>query len=685
MVRACGGRSTHPALDQLSFEATSIGDLPPEPGTLFVALREGGQDDHVLVEPSLRAGSGLALVAEDWPGLKTLAPPLRRRAVVVDDTLGAYRSLAAFMRSRFAFPVVAVGGSCGKTTTKDLLAALLSSGPRRVSKTPQTMNGFSGLPYTLCQRQHNRAEPPDVLVVEIGIDRLGAMQEHLALVAPDMALLSALGPEHLAGLGSERQAADEELQLLAPGKGRRRVWQAAEAGIAERLDTACAGDVLVWGRGQLDISHWQERGLDLLSFRALAQGTAASEVELCWVASGGGGFTQRFVVPAPGLHNIANFALAAGAACGLGCGPDELREGLARYRPPAARLQPYALANGATLVDDSYNASPASVAAALQLLGAPAWRHRPKTLILGDMLDLGADSERYHRCLAEPLVALEPEQLLLVGEGTRALAEELVAEDSVAEATTFRGELRHLTMSSAEDLGGLLEHVRSRALSGRVLLVKGSRGMGLERVVQRLEQLSGQQLPLQERQVRCTVVGMRHHRLTAELVAAALGVSGSHAEIETLSLEALRAGRVASAPVVLFSDFEPDGCAPDGPELALARLAQPILQLEPGGCAILNAGDEVAELLAEIVPKGVRLVRFGGGAAAGLHGGEHGDLLELAVASGGEDAKTAALAALAVANCLGEPRALAVRAVAGGLLDAAIAHFAQASRSCAEY
>ncbi len=664
IVSACGGRCGHPHLDQVRIEAASVGDRPPQPATLLVALREGDRDGHPLVEPSLRAGSSLAVVAEDWPGLDALAPPLRARCVIVHDTLVAYRSLAAFMRSRFEFPVVAIGGSCGKTTTKDLLAALLGGGGRRVSKTPQTMNGFSGLPFTLCQQEHNRARLPDALVVEIGIDRPGAMQEHLALVAPDVVLLTALGPEHLAGLGSERCAIEEEKRLLGRIDGRRRIWQLADAEIAGALETAGLetaqpGDVLVCPRGQLEVPVWTRRGVDVLTFETLASGTAASEVELCWSKAGGDGFEQRFVVPSPGPHNVANFAVACGAACGLGRNAEELQEGLRGYRPAPGRLQAATLSSGGTLLDDSYNASPASVQAALEVLGTSAWRHRPKIVILGDMLDLGEAAPVYVQRLAEPLSALAPQQLLLFGDGLRALKEALLTAG-------YCGSVHHV--STDGDPRALLEHLDHAELADAVLLVKGSRGMRLERVVEQL-QTSRRVADSDSRSARrrCCVMGMRQQRLVGELVAAALGLYGSSA-VEVLSLEALRRGRAASAQVVVFTDFDSTACAPESPELALARFAQPIMQLTPGGCAILNSTDPAAALLAEIVPSGVELVRYEQALSVQQ---VTGAAVESAATAGPDWQNTAVAAALAVGDWFGEPRSSVATAVSGALLDLA--------------
>src|SRR6185295_1958257 len=174
VVEACDVRDATPAILAATFTGIAFDDAPPREGDLFVALCEEGFDGHDHVERALASGAAAALVAATWEAPASV----RDRCLVVADPLVAFRRLAASLRKRFSFPVVAVGGSNGKTTTKDMIAALLGA-----AKTPESMNGWTGIPIALTQRGLEGAR---ALVVEIGIDAPGAMAEHVALVDPDI-------------------------------------------------------------------------------------------------------------------------------------------------------------------------------------------------------------------------------------------------------------------------------------------------------------------------------------------------------------------------------------------------------------------------------------------------------------------------------------------------------------------
>ena len=392
-----------PGVARVEIAGISVGDRDPRSDELFVALREGGFDGHRSVGAALLSGAPIALVAADWEGLAELPSEQRTRCLVVADTQTAFRSLAAFLRKRYAGPVVAVGGSNGKTTTKDMIAALLGGPDRRVLATPETMNGWTGLPVTLTQRELTAARPPDAIVVEVGIDATGAMKHHAALVDADIAVLTALGPEHLTGLGSEEGVVEEERQLFASSARLRRVFFAEDPKIAALMDGAREGDVVVCASSRS--AEHAGRGLALLAYDVTRLEPASSVVTIAWQPAGAPAIAweRAFDVPMPGRHNADDFALAAAVASALGRGPDDLARGWGTFTAPSMRCDVQELPNGAVLVDDAYNASPSSMHAALELLEADAWRDRPKILVLGDMLELGAESERYHLALCDRL------------------------------------------------------------------------------------------------------------------------------------------------------------------------------------------------------------------------------------------------------------------------------------------
>lgn len=468
-------------LSSLQIVGVKADGARPEPDELFVALREPAYDfdGHDWVVPYLQSGAALALVSADWPLLPTLPPPLRQRCIVVSDSLRAFRLLAARLRRRFPFPVIAVGGSNGKTTTKEMIAALLAAPGFRVTRTRDNLNGYTGIPLTIAQREHTRAVPPHALVVEIGIDAPHAMAQHAALVDPDVAVLTSLGPEHLCGLGTWEAAVAEELRLFDASSTLRRIFQCRDIKLREQLRTARRGDIIV-----CDDELWPElsalealpREVAALRYRVFATDPLTSDVELRYFANPHESPTWRDTlhVPMPGRHNADNLAAAFAAALAIGRAPDDLLRGWPGFQPPAMRCQPIPLPDGGILIDDSYNASPLSMTAALAMLESPKFATRRKVLFLGDMLDLGASSRSWHLALCEPLRALKNAQLFLFG-------------DAMCDVHSALGDLPSIMLSlpTAADPRAFLEHPAA-SFADCVVLIKGSRGMRLDRVVDAL-------------------------------------------------------------------------------------------------------------------------------------------------------------------------------------------------------
>jgi UDP-N-acetylmuramoyl-tripeptide--D-alanyl-D-alanine ligase len=590
LLGATGGRAE--GIDEVELDAITIGDLQPAPGQLYVPVQED-VDGHAFVRVALERGVSLALVRDGWDGLAGLPPALAARCVRVPDPLAAFRALAAFLRRRFSFPVLAIAGSNGKTTTKELCAALVAKAGLPVSKTPETMNGFTGVPFSLCRPAHRADAPPAALVLEIGVDAAGAMAEHAALAAPDVAAITALGAEHLAGLGSIERAAEEELALFAQ-PGVRRVFQLAEPRM--RWSDAREGDVLVSPQPL-------EHHASVLHYEVACSSPRAVELALTWRPSRGEPWRGLVAAPVGGAHNAANLALAFAAVLATVPVEPSALAGWLPFRAPGMRCQVEDLPGGAILVDDAYNASPESLRAAVELLDAPMWRHRDKCLVLGDMLDLGVESARYH---AEAAARVPPgARVVAVGEAMRA---------------ALPGAPGFVADAPAEAIVAALAPP-----PGAVVLVKGSRGVRLERVCAALRSAP----PRGEPEV--VVVG-HDAPVAARIVAAAIG---AHAI-------ALAGDELAAAPacsVAVLTRFVVEG--PE-PERQLALVAQPFLRLRPGGHAVLNADDEASALLAEVIPSGVAITRYTKSDAADeIVDGVRADLV------------TPVLAALAGARALG--------------------------------
>ncbi|MCM2279772.1 MAG: UDP-N-acetylmuramoyl-tripeptide--D-alanyl-D-alanine ligase [Oligoflexia bacterium] len=432
-----------------------------QPGCVFVALPGEKFDGHTFIQTAISQGARAVVCRRGYP----TTPSASALYFMVDDTLAAYRRLAAAWRREFSVPVIAVAGSVGKTTTKEILAALLRGRWKNVLKTEGSQNGFVGIPMTLLELrpEHGAA------VIEVGIDEIGAMAQHMEIVGATVSVLTAIGPEHL-----------EKLQDIPT--------VAREEGIALTAVAQAGGSVVInlddpWIRPfSLTLRTLKKQVFSLpvdLPAEAIARlpkeaviGTAnrdATEVEIL-----GGGMTgERFTLPLPGLHNARNFLAAVAVARHLGLSTQEIRKGLATFQGAEGRSQIRELPGKTFVLCDYYNASPASMAAGLELLTQVAGRATPpapRWACLADMLELGPDEERFHRELADKLVALGIEHVLLFGPRMAALADELGNRGFKGEAIHFPGQRE------------LAAHLLSGIAPGDAILIKGSRGMKMEEI-----------------------------------------------------------------------------------------------------------------------------------------------------------------------------------------------------------
>jgi UDP-N-acetylmuramoyl-tripeptide--D-alanyl-D-alanine ligase len=399
-------------------------------GDLFVALRGSARDGHDFV-PGLVA-SGVCCIIERGAAarLGLDAALVSGQVLEVEDTHAAHREIAGLFRRRFRGPVVGIGGSSGKTTAKEFTAALLAA-RFRVAKTQASQNGELGIPKTMEQLRPRI----DLAVIEIGIDAPGDMVRHAALVAPDIAVLTSIGEEHLNLLGSIEGVFREEVVLFDRVRERGGVCFApADDPWLARL------------KGQSGVSMVPSDPRDI-----------HSELD-------------------PPLRNPyvrRNAALACAVAVHLGLRPDEIAGVLEALAPPKGRGGEYRLDGGTILLLDHYNANPSSMRAGLAAAQACAREAGlPLHLVLGDMLDLGARTRALHEALVPDLQQSGAQRLWLVGEEMSRLASHLAEPESGLRTFADSG----VAAAEADALGS----------PAAVVLFKGSRGMALERVIDRL-------------------------------------------------------------------------------------------------------------------------------------------------------------------------------------------------------
>jgi UDP-N-acetylmuramoyl-tripeptide--D-alanyl-D-alanine ligase len=426
-----------------AFGAVSTDSRTLASGELFVALAGPSFDGHDFVAAAAARGAAGAVVARSLP----VAIP----QIVVDDTLRALQRAAEAWRSQFAIPVVAVAGSNGKTTTKELIATVLAGrGPCHATR--GTLNNHIGVPLTLLGLDSRHA----TAVIEIGANHPGEVAALVVLVRPTVGIVTNAGAEHLEGFGSIEGVARAEGELFA----------GLEHGATAVVNADDAFAPL-----------WREMSG---AARRLSFGLAPSadfHVAGPVHAEGPAGATQQFELTSPvgtvavrlglaGLHNVLNALGAAAAAFAAGADLATIAAGLGQMRPVRGRLQVKPAVNGAYLIDDSYNANPSSLRAGLGVLGAAAGE---RWLVLGDMAELGAASREAHVAAGREARGAGVTRLFAVG---------ALTADAVAE---FGAGAEWFAVSAA-----LAARVAPLLHPGVTVLVKGSRLNRLERVVDAL-------------------------------------------------------------------------------------------------------------------------------------------------------------------------------------------------------
>lgn len=408
-----------------------------QPGDLFVALKGERFDAHDFLHDAVAKGAA-ALVVHDVSRTAGLGVPV----LVVDDTLRALGALAHFFRAAWTLPVVAVGGSNGKTSTKELLKAALGA-RYQVHATSGNLNNQVGAPQTLLSLPSGAG----CAVVEVGTNVPGEIALLRAIVAPDVAVITCVQEEHLEGFGdlagvlAEESALLDEVELAVVPAGEAALIDEARAR-ARRVLTAGlgAGDVAASAHGlHVDGSGWLE-----------CDGV-------------------RITVPLRGAHNLRNAMLALATARELGVTPAEMAAGIGRMPQPPMRSAVEPL-GAALLLNDAYNSNPGSARAALELLGAVG-ANRQRVAVLGTMRELGAASAQLHRDIAR--AALDSGADLVAG----------IGEFCAALMAVGGGDPRVVIGSDVDDLWPVLQ---PRLLTDAAILLKASRGVRLERLIPHL-------------------------------------------------------------------------------------------------------------------------------------------------------------------------------------------------------
>jgi len=447
-----------------------------EPENVFVALKGDRFDGHEYLDVATRAGASVLVVS------RYVEPAGEASVVRVHDTLVALGALARAHRIRWArrarqlgkqARVVGITGSAGKTTTaRAVSAALEVLAPAGVHTTPGNLNNAVGVPLVLL----GLAESHTYGVVEIGTNCRGEIAYGASLVEPDIALLTLVSCAHGEGIGTIDDIAREKGALLEAA--------AADGTAIANADDARARAQLVRSRARSVLTYGQADSADVRLVSRQLQGAVAQRIEL---QIGCESDANRADVISPLLGEAGAYAVAAAAAVALAeRGPKQdwqaVAAGLGRVQGEHDRLQPKQLPSGVLLIDDSYNANPASMQASIRAASELAKQMgRPLVLVLGEMRELGAQS------------AMEHDQLGTVA--AQSGAAHLIAVAGWAQRTAAASKAAGLDTVFVPDAQGVLPVLVHKVSGNPVVLIKGSRGVALERAVEGLIALGGKDSP----------------------------------------------------------------------------------------------------------------------------------------------------------------------------------------------
>ncbi len=433
-------------------------------GALFIPLRGRTYDGHDYLEDALNRGAAAVLAAK---GYAQAAESLSGDAsiIIVDDTLKALGDLAYWWRRRFDGPVIAVTGSSGKTTTKEMIA-LIGERSLKIHKNSGNLNNCIGFPLSLLRLTSAHGAG----VYELASNHPGEIARLADIAGPDVAVITNVGPAHLQGFHSLEAVREEKGSILSFVKpGGMAVINRDDANI-RILEDRWKGKSISFGiaeRATVKAEHIFTRGDTGVSFTIKI-----------------GGLSRGIDMTTLGIHNIYNALAAAAASWAVGVPFDEICAGLVAFRQVPGRMTVTRLASGATLIDDSYNANPASTAAALKTLAAVKGAGTA-VVIFGDMLELGDESEEKHREAGDLIASTGVDFLFVTGK--QALA--------VAEGARLGG-MDAGRIHAVENPREMRSLLRTIPRADLWILVKGSRAMKMERFCAAIsDDLEGKALP----------------------------------------------------------------------------------------------------------------------------------------------------------------------------------------------
>lgn len=436
----------HTAISSVHYDTRQL-----TPGALFVAIQSGARDGHDFLMQAVERGASAALISDQ----QKIPPQLPEGfgLILVNDTLRAFQKMAAAYRKGFSAPHIAITGSIGKTTTKDIVAHILES-QYPIYKTYKNYNNHLGVPYSLLQV----APEHQAVVLELGMNHAGEIDLLASLAKPEISVITYIGESHIEFFGTKEKIALAKAELLPHTAPDGVVLLNGDSEYLRQVAHLYAGEILYYSvRQQADI--WADQ---IESF----ENGMRFEVHFA-----NGEHFPAFL-PLFGKHSVLNALPAIAIAKRLGMSNDQITGALATVKLSAMRFEKVDSAHGALYVSDAYNASPTSMEAAIGTF-AELFADRKKVLVLGDMFELGQESDDLHRQVGAFANQLQEhfELLVTIGDHSRFICE------------AYTGKKLHVA-TKAEAIQALLP-LRD---TNHAFLLKASRGMELWTIVSDLEQ-----------------------------------------------------------------------------------------------------------------------------------------------------------------------------------------------------
>ncbi len=457
VLDATGGRvyqaDENRSLDRFVIKSIETDSRKLKPNSLFIAIKGERFDGHDFVLDAINKGSRVII----FDSLDKIRSLIKNNPGVlfieVEDTRKALGNLALHRRQRFSGPVIAVTGSNGKTSTKEMVALVLSS-KFRVFKTPQNWNNDIGVPLSIFQIDDFH----DIAVLELGINHPGEMKELVRISLPDIGIITNIQPAHLEGLKSEESVFREKTTLwnMLPESG----TIIANADDPRLFEYAKNSNKKVITFGTSDYAHVQVENISIN-----LQGTEFTV--RC------NDQTFRALFPGYGVHHVLN--AAASIACGIcfDIHPDDALKQLTNWVPVVHRMQKIDLIDGTIIFDDCYNANPVSMGKAIETVSYLATKYnRTFIAVLGDMRELGERSELFHREIGEKLAKANPYAAASLGKLGAAILEEVRKRHS------------NIPLLAAEKPDEVVEWLQKNWQEGSLMLFKASRAIALENVIE---------------------------------------------------------------------------------------------------------------------------------------------------------------------------------------------------------